>query len=187
MEKEKYIRKIKITGTLIDAYKFYNKSHEKSVINKGKYTEICHLFNKIITDKIIKESMEFRIPHGLGTIRIKSKKMLVNIKNGKVSTVKNGVDWKKTKEMYRQLYGTDDWNKLKDITNKKVVIYTNEHSNGYVMKWHWSKRSGSSINNKYMYNFNAIKGGITPDGYYSGRRGLAAWINNEERTNDYYL
>jgi hypothetical protein len=54
------------------------------------------------------------------------------------------------------------------------------------MKWLWNKRYCKS-NNKHVYNFNTVKGGITKDGYYSGRRGLAAWINNEERTNEYYL
>jgi hypothetical protein len=186
MEKKKYVRKIEITGTLVDAYKFYKKGHKKSVIDRKTYMDICHTFNKMISHKIITESMEFRVPYGLGSIRIKTTKSFVKVKDGKVVARKNGVDWGRTKEMYMQLYGTNNWDILNGIPNKKVVLYTNEHSNGYAMKWMWNKRYCKS-NNKHVYNFTTVKGGITKDGYYSGRRGLAAWINNEERTNEYYL
>jgi len=186
-KEEKYVRKISITGTLVDAYKAYKRTRKKSVIDYKTYIEVCHLFNKSVSDKIITESMEFRIPYGLGTIRIKSIKNSIKIKDGVIESSKACVDWKKTKEMYMQLYGTNDWDKLREIPNKKVVLYTNEHSNGYRMKWYWSRRSSYSFTNKKMYSFNAVKGCLTKDGYHTGRRGLAAWINNEERTNDYYL
>lgn len=187
MEKEKYVRKITITGTLVDAYKMYRKANKKSVIDHKKYIEICHLFNKIVSDKIIRESMEFKIPHGLGTMRIKSVKHTFKTVDGKLDKRRSGVDWKKTKDMYSQMYGTNDWDELKDIPNKKVVIYTNEHSNGYTMKWYWARKNSCIFTNRLMYSVKVIKGGITPDGYYVGRRGLAAWIKNEERTNEYYL
>ena len=186
-KQDKYVRNITITGTLVNAYRFYKKNHPKSVVDYKTYIDICHTFNKTISNKIITESMEFRVPFGLGTIRIKSIKNSVKIKNGVIETSRNTVDWHKTKLMYMQLYGTNDWEKLKDIPGKKVVLYTNEHSNGYRMKWHWFKRYSYNFANKKMYIFTPIKGCLTTDGYYTGRRGLAAWINNEERTNEYYL
>ena len=186
-KEDKYVRKISITGTLVDAYKFYKKSNSKSIIDKKTYLEVCHMFNKEVSNKIITESMEFKIPYGLGTMRIKSIRNSIRIKNGNIENSRLNVDWKRTKEMYMQLYKTNDWDVLKDIPNKKVVLYTNEHSNGYRMKWFWNRGQSSLFVNRHMYSFKPIKGCLTADGYYSGRRGLAAWINNEERTNDYYL
>ena len=184
---DKYVRKVSITGTLVDAYKLYKKNRKNTVINHKTYLDICHTFNKEISNKIITESTEFKIPYGLGTVRIKSIRNSIRIKNGVIEDSRMCVDWKRTKEMYMQLYGTNDWDKLSEIPGKKVVLYTNEHSNGYRMKWYWNKRSTYNFTNKKMYSFVPIKGCLTADGYYTGRRGLAAWINNEERTNDYFL
>lgn len=186
-KEEKYIRKITITGTLVDAYKLYKNTRKKSVIDYKTYMEICHLFNKTVSNKIITESMAFRIPYGLGNMRIKSVKNSIRIKDGVIQTGGLQVDWKKTKEMYMKLYGTNDWDKLKEFPDKKVVLHTNEHSNGYRMKWLWSRRDSCAFTNKTMYSFKSVKGCLTKDGYHTGRRGLAAWINNEERTNEYYL
>jgi hypothetical protein len=186
MEKKKYVRKVKVTGGLPDAYKFYKKTHPKSVVDKNMYSLLCKEFNKRVSDKIIRESLEFRLFFKLGFLRIKAHKLLMRIKNGRIDTKKHTVDWMKTKEMWADIYKTSDPAELKKIQNKKVVIHTNEHTNGYIMKWHWDRRY-CNVTNIRMYAFKPVKGGVTDDGYYYGRRGLAAWINNDERLNEYYL
>jgi hypothetical protein len=186
MVRDKYERSVKITGGLVDAYKFFKSKHKKSVIDKSTYTKICHEFNKRVSDKIIRESLELRIFHKLGFLRIKASKLSIRIKDGRIDTKKHSVDWAKTKEMWKKLYKTDDISSLKDIPNKKVVIHTNDHTNGYMMKWYWDRRR-CNLKNIRMYSFRPVKGGVTENGLYYGRRGLAAWITNNERTNEYYL
>jgi len=186
VEKKKYVRKVRITGSLMSAYKFYRLKYPKSVINRRMFMILCMEFNKRVSDKMIRESLEFRVFHKLGFIRVRANKLTIRIKNGRIDTKKHAVDWAKTKEMWKEMYKTDDISTLKDVHNKKVVIHTNEHTNGYIMKWYWDRRY-CNVTNIRMYAFKPVKGGVTPDGYYYGRRGLAAWISNEERTNEYYL
>lgn len=183
--KEAYERKVNVTGGLWDAYKFYKNKYKKSVVDRKLYVTVCQEFNKRISDKIIRESTEFRLFNRLGFIRIKTFKLAIRIKNGKIDTQRNSVNWSKTLDLWEQLYGTRDRRALKDIPNKKLVIHTNEHSNGYSMKWYWDKR-GCNIKNKTLYKFNPVKGGVS-DGCYYGRRGLSSWIQSDERTNEYYL
>lgn len=186
LEKKKYVRKVNVTGGMVDAYKFYKNKYPKSVIDGKTYVEVCTLFNRKLSNRIITQSFEFRVPYKLGFIRIKSMKLTVRIKDGKIDPKKKVVDWARTKKLWAQIYGTSDMSELKKISNKKLVIHTNEHTNGYTMKWNWDRRS-CNVTNIRLYKFNPVKGTVSPDGYYYGRRGLAAWLNNDERTNEYYL
>jgi len=63
-------------------------------------------------------------------------------------------------------------------------VHTNEHTNGFVYSFNWDRRVCNIINQS-MYSFCPVKGGISPDGYYYGRRGLAKWVVSEDRDNDY--
>jgi hypothetical protein len=53
------------------------------------------------------------------------------------------------------------------------------------MKWFWDK-STCSVKNKSAYMFKAVRGQVI-DGKYYGTTGLSAWINSEDRNNDYLL
>lgn len=180
----KFKRKVTITGGIPDAYKLYKRTHPRSVISKREYIDTCHHFNKLLSNAIIKESREFKIPHRLGSIRIKSFKKPVKVKDGKIVINKYCIDWASTKAMWAEIYGTSDPIELKKIPNKKLAIHTNEHTNGYIMKWNWNKFS--RLVNKTVYKFRPVKGGKIDDINY-GRKGLAAWILNEDRTNEYFL
>lgn len=187
MEKrERYQRTVKITGGLWDAYKFYKQKYPKSVIDRVTYVKICHMFNKMLSDRIIRNSTEFRIPNKLGFIRIKSFRPPLKVKDGTIIPTRKSVNWEKTLDLWERLYGTRDRAKLRDIKDKKFVFHTNEHTNGYSMKWYWDRRTCNVINQN-AYNFSPVKGGISKDGYYYGRKGLGAWIVNEDRVNEYYL
>ena len=185
-EEDRYKRDFKVTGGLWDAYKFYKLKYPKSVIDRSTYVSICQLFNKRISDKIIRESTEYRLPFKLGFLRIKSFKAAIKIKNNKIVSTRNYVNWAKTLELWERLYNTRDRSILRTIPDKKLVYHLNEHTNGYSMKWLWDRRGCNIINNR-TYIFTPVKGGITKEGYHYGRKGLAAWIVNEDRTNEYFL
>lgn len=185
-EKKKYVRKVKVSRGLKDAYMFYKNKFPKKHIDKKKYTDICSLFNKKLSDKIIRESLEARLYFRLGFLRIRANKLKVKMKDGKIDTNRNPIDWPKTLDMWERVYGTRDKSVLKGIDNKKLVYHVNENTNGFIMMWYWDKRNSNIINNR-VYKFSPVKGGVSDDGYYYGRRGLAKWINNDERINEYYL
>lgn len=184
-EKKKYVRKIDITGGLYDAYKYYKKNNPKSKVQLKDYNNICQLFNKIISDKIVRESFEFRMLGRLGSVRIKAKKVEIKIKDGRIDSNRMPIDWKSTKDMWDKLYGGHTKDCLPE-GRKKVIVHTNENVNGYIMSWLWDKNK-NRLTNKLVYKFKPVKGGISKEGYYYGKRGLAAWIKNDERTNEYYL
>ena len=92
--RQSYERKAIVTGGLWDAYKFYKECNPSTKITRKQYVEACHLFNKKISDSIIRESTEFRMFFGIGFLRIRTFKQ--NIKftdDGRLDTRKNKIDW----------------------------------------------------------------------------------------------
>lgn len=179
-----YERRIKVTDTLNDAYLFYKKN-TKDPMSEREFKEIAYGLNKIISDLIITESFEYRIPHGLGFLRIKKGKMKLSIRNGRLDINKNIIDWKETWDYWEEQYPGLSRNEIKKIEGKKVVFQTNDHTNGEVMRWYWDKRT-SKTKNISAYMFKPVKGGFI-DNKYLGRLGLASWINSDEKENDYYF
>jgi len=177
--------RIKIDGGLWDAWKLYKSKKIDTKIDRKTYVEICKAFNIKISDKIVRESYEFRMPFRLGYIRIKSRKHKIVFKNGKLDTSKMPIDWNTTWETWREDYPDLTDNEIKQIPNKKLIVHTNEHSNGFIMKWYWDRRV-SNVRNQFAYIFYPVKGGER-DNYFYGRRGLAKWIKSDERTNEYFL
>lgn len=178
-----YERRIKVTHSIKDTFKFYKKNYNNPVDAK-KYKDIAYDLNKAISDMIIRESFEYRIPHGLGFLRIKKKKLKFKLYNGKIDINKNIIDWKSTWNYWEKIFPGKTRTEIKKIPGKKVFFQTNEHTNGEVMRWYWDKRI-SRVKNVLSYSFKPVKGGIF-DEEYTGRLGLSKWINSIERENEYY-
>jgi len=178
-----YERRIKITHSIEDCYKFYKKNYNGK-LDKSKYKSIAYKINKAISDLIIRESFEYRIPHGLGYLRIKKTKLLFKLRDGKIDINKNIINWKETWDYWEKIYPNKSRKEIKEFPNKKVFFQTNEHTNGEVMRWYWDKRT-SRIKNIFTYSFKPVKGGLQ-DNCHTGRLGLSNWINSRERKNEYY-
>lgn len=189
-----YKREYKITGGIPDIYEFYKKNKIFSgddFVDKKLFVDIIHTFNKRVSDKIIRESFEFKIPFGLGYLRIKSNKLKYVIEDGKLLTHKSCPDWNKTVRYWKEKYKNLSWEEIKEIPNKKILVHTNEHSDGMVMRWYWDKRL-CNIKNQTAYKFKPVKG-VQNKGYYKednsifyGRLGLANWIKDPRKNNEYY-
>jgi hypothetical protein len=182
-----YERKYKITGGISDIYKMYKKEsilNGSQIIDKKTFTKICYEFNKRISNKIITESFEFKIPFGLGYVRIKETKPKLRVKNGKLQTHKMCPNWNETKKLWNRLYPDKTWDEIRSIPNKKIIIHTNEHTDGSVMRWYWDKRL-SNFRNQTCYKFKPVKGQVLED-MYIGRLGLGSWIKHPNRINEYY-
>lgn len=125
-------RKQKRNKTLVDAYLDFEKEFkdEKLMadIDKATYRDICIRFNKLISKSIIENSFEFKLPAGLGIIRIKK------IANSN----KRRVDWKSTKE------------------HNVKVFHLNFHTDGFYFKWFWHKKK-AIFTNKSAYSFSPTR------------------------------
>ena len=177
-----YERKYKITASLQDAYKAYRK--ENITFNKRQYLDIAYDIMETLSDMIIKESLEYKLPFRLGFIRIRKHHTKLVIRDGKIDVNKNVIDWKATWDYWNEQYPNKTRKEMKEIKDKWVVFQTNDHTNGQVMKWYWDKRF-STVKNNTVYLFKPVKGGEF-NGLYRGRLGLAAWINNDNKKNDWY-
>jgi len=174
-----------------DVYAYYKKKFPKKMDYK-KFKQLCVLFNTMLSNKIITESFEFKMPYRSGNLRVKSKKRPIKFRDGKVDTIAMGIDWPSSHKMWREMYPDKTYKEIMAIPHKKVLVYTNDHSNGYVMSWFWDKRL-SNMKNQSAYMFKPVKGRQDKEYYleeneplYFGKRGLAAWIKSDERTNEYF-
>ena len=174
-----YERDIHVTHTLKDAYKFYkNKCIESGTdyVSLDKYKEVCYNFNLKLSDIIIKQSFEFKLPFRLGVLRIKKNKQKFTIVDGKLKPKRSMIDWYRTRYvLWKRLYPDKTLSELKDIKDKPLVMYTNEHSNGEIMRWYWDKKYTKVINCR-SYLFKPVK---------KNRLDLSKHIKDENRENDY--
>lgn len=178
-------KRMEITAGLYDAYYMYKKEVGRNGISRQVYSDLCQEFNKRLSDKMVRESLEFRMPYRLGFLRVKAIKQQVIIKDGKLDTTRMPIDWPACWEYWHEIYPGKSREEIKSIPNKKLIVHTNEHSDGYMMKWYWDRRQ-CNIKNYTAYKYSAVKGGVSKDGYYYGKRGLSTWIKSDERDNYYY-
>jgi hypothetical protein len=137
--------KYKSDITTADLYKHYNKGLNKVVsitgektkgsfqITETEYSTILKDINDEIIKLIILDNFEFKIPCGLGYLSMKQSKIQYLLdENGELDTKNLSVDYKATNELWK--------NNEKAKLEKKLLFYTNEHTNGYRMSYWWSKR-----------------------------------------------
>jgi len=162
--------KIKVDCGRMDMYKHYLKLDKNNNASYSEYAKVLNAFNKKISEKIMKESFEFIIPYRLGNLRIKKYKPSIKVdKNGNLNYKRLNPNWKATKEL---------WNKDKEAKNtKKIVFHTNDHSDGYNYKWHFSNYR-SNCANRSVYSFIPTR---------TNKRALAELIKDEEFTGDFYM
>lgn len=174
-----YDRDITITHTLKDTYNTYKRRcAEKTMkpLSLANYKKVCYSFNFKLSDAIIKQSFEYKIPYRLGTLRIKKNKQKFKIIDGRLKPKKKMIDWYQTRYvLWERLYPGKTLVELKEIKDKPLVMFTNEHSNGEVMRWYWNKKNIVTLNYR-MYTFKPVK---------KNRLDLAKHIKDEDRQNDY--
>ena len=179
MEKGKYKHKVSISCGLWDAFRDFRKKHKVIYpdINREKYVNVCYLINQKISDKIIKESFEFKMPGKLGVLSIRKNKLKIFVKDGKLQKNKMIIDWGKTWEYWLQEYPGLTRKEINALEGKTPIYNMNEHSNGYIMRWHWDKLT-CGVKNQTVYYFKPTK---------RNRLELASWIKSDDKENDYYL
>jgi hypothetical protein len=178
---EKYKHKVVITCGLWHGFKDFRSRYKliHPTIDRKKYVDLCHIINTRLSDKIIRESFEFRMPARLGTLSIKKTKLKIKVKDGRLEKNKMVIDWKKTWDYWYAQFPGKSRKEINAIeSDKKIIIYNmNEHTNGYIMNWCWDKNT-CVVRNQTVYYFKPTK---------RNRLELARWIKSDEKENDYYL
>lgn len=103
---------------------------DRGIQDSKVYIKVCKLANQKIMKRIIEDAELFVLPFGLGELRIKKKfidKVLTNL-----------VNWPLSK------------------ASGKIIYYSNDHSDGFLMKFYWDKYFGS-VTNIQTYSFVASK------------------------------
>ena len=129
---EKYDNTVKI--------KYYDKKSDCNV-KWDQWQRVCKKFNHRKMESILKGTI-FNMPYRLGSIGVVQYKRKIRFdEEGKLRTEILPVDWNKTYLLWKRLYPECKTREdFKNIRNKKVVYYTNEHSDGRRFRFHWKKK-----------------------------------------------
>jgi len=154
-----YEREFNVTHTLEDIYKLYvmNRMERKQeFVNKKQFKAIAYMFLKELSGMILNDGFEYKMPHKLGYMRIKTNKLKYKIANGRIVPKKGIIDWGSTRKLWAEMYPGLDISEIKKIEGKPRLFYTNDHSNGDVFRWYWDKRTSMVINHT-VYTFEPVK------------------------------
>jgi hypothetical protein len=145
----------------------YKKTVEDAV-DYSTYADILNKFNKAVVEEILHNAFEFIMPCRLGTLRIKKYKPSVRVLEDGTLKGKLNPNWKATRKL---------WAKNEDAKKNKILVYhTNDHSDGYEYKWHFSNYR-STCENKSAYCFIPSR---------TNKRAIAALVKDENFKGDYY-
>lgn len=117
--------------TIIEFYESYNEEFPDTIEYK-EYRTILLDFFKMMAEGLLLKSEEYKLPCGLGSVRIGKKKP-------KTYTGKSlAIDFKTTREL------------------GKIVYHLNEHSDGFKYRLYWSK-IGLVDRRSWWYRLNMIR------------------------------
>jgi hypothetical protein len=145
--------KVQDPYTIQDSYKDYLlKYPEDSVyfLTYAEYRDITTAYLKHVQHRLVQKSLTVTLPFRLGEI----------------SVVKHKPAYKSLRNM------VIDWDRSKEL--KQQVRQFNDHSNGFVYRFHWD-RSRNQVANKTVYIFNATR---------TNKREVARLVKTKQ--NDYF-
>lgn len=130
--------------SITDDYKYYKKRVSNPVEYKV-FSNIIKEFHQAVSEAIIYENFNFKLPRRLGILRVKRFKIKIKLlPNGKVDTTKLSPDWQATKKL---------WARDPEAREKKqLVLHLNRHTEGYTYKFYWHKGS-CNVKNHTAYSF----------------------------------
>jgi hypothetical protein len=153
MSSRRGLNKVQKPYTIQDSFKGYLELHPEGspyYLKYSEYKNITTQYFKHLADQLVQKSLTVTLPFRLGEI----------------SVVKHKPVYKSLRNM------VIDWDSSKSL-NKQVRQF-NDHSNGFVYRFHWD-RSRSTLDNKTSYIFSASR---------SNKREVARLVKT--RQNDYF-
>lgn len=140
----------KATVNIRDVYVFYSEKYgtpSKGGCKQKEFRGIINEFNRYLADQIIKGE-KVVLPFGLGCLEVLKKKQKYIIKDGKLDTKQLLPDWPKTWEYWKT--------NQKAAAEKKLLFYTNEHTDNYRYKFNWDKYN-TNVRGMRNYSFSPSK------------------------------
>ena len=107
-----------------DYYDYYEDGTDFVTIKPGKKGTLMNKYQS----HPLENNFEFRMPGRLGYIRIRKKLAIPKVINGKLFSNHLGVDYKATKELWKEKYPGKTLKELKNIENKPLIKYLNDHT-----------------------------------------------------------
>lgn len=150
--------KIQIDYATEDIFKFYCKTtgNPKDITQKV-FTAIIKDFFDIVIDKMITDNFEMTLPKRLGNFRIIKKLYKPKLTpTGELDKRSLIIDFKATREMWKKLYPDKSWEEILKIENKPNIYNQNKHTDGYLCKWHWDRRT-CLVKNATYYKFDVCR------------------------------
>ena len=151
-------RKVKADYKFDEIYKFYQERWGDKALTRATVKKIYKKLFPAIVKLMVFDSFDYRMPARLGYIRVKKK--LVEIKldeSGKVDARRLSINWKKTKQYWKELYPTLTIEEIKALKDKPLIREPNEHTGGYRMIWFWDKTT-CNIKNQSAYYIDLTRG-----------------------------
>ena len=137
--------------SLRDLYKEY-KAQSKNPVSYRVYSEFIKEYNDRIAKAMVYDNIEFNMPYRVGYLRIQKRKITNYIKDGNVVKKHLMVDWHKCRLKWREQYPGLSDEEIKNIPDKKIYLYHNDHTNGYSVRFYWDKRFSNAKNQTaYIY------------------------------------
>jgi hypothetical protein len=135
----------------------------------AEYSTVVNSFNKKVVDAMVYEAYEYLLPHRLGNLRVKKYKPAIRLdEDGNLKKHRLIPNWEATNKL---------WAENKEAAKeKKVIFYTNRHTEGYSYKWYFTNYRSNCINKSYYY-FVPTRG---------NKRKLAGALKSEDLNIDYY-
>lgn len=128
------VRKIKKNKKSYTTYDIYNNwaKETESEVSYVRFKRISEAFNKLISDSILDASDGFKMPYGLGYVRI------IKYRPKTYTDKSLSVDYKSSKE------------------EGKTIYHLNEHSDGYKFRLYWSKLP-QTFPDRYRYQLKLVR------------------------------
>ena len=156
-QRKKHQRKYNADFSANTAYKIWKKVHRKLNIPQRVHGYIMKDFSIAIMNLMLTKNFEFRMPYRLGYLAIR--KFRPKPKFDETGNLKKGglpIDYGATQKLWVQQYPGLSREEIYNIPNKKLVYYNNLHTDGYLMKVVWDKKT-VKVRNYKIYSIKLIK------------------------------
>jgi hypothetical protein len=141
-EEDKRNHKINSDYGLSDYYRFYKKKYKNKKVNRLVYNSMINEFNKYVRDRISYKGDGYVFPFKMGKMELRKVKTVVKISEDGTIVNKLPVNWKDTKELWKESPAAKE--------NQIKVRYTNEHTGGYAFRISYL-RARANYKNKSIY------------------------------------
>lgn len=137
-----------------ELYKFYKEKYSDKAVNMSIWAKVWKEFIDVRLKMTVFDNLEFTMPHRVGSLRIKVGGSAYKIKKNGELDLK--INFGATKKKWLSLYPDKTWKEILDIEKKPIIYYTNEHTDGKVLHWHWDKTT-VNFKNKTLYRINMVR------------------------------